>query len=87
MFDSYIGIIIIGILVILIAFFGFKATVNKIITLVCNLFVGLLLVWLINHFAIFGLNIPLNLITVLAIGIFGGAGVVLIAILMLLGIL
>ena len=87
MFDSYLGIIIIGVVVLLIAFFGFKATLDKIITLACNLFVGLLLVWLINKFAIFGLSIPLNLITVLAIGIFGGAGVVLIAILMLLGIM
>ena len=84
---NFITIIITAVVVILLAKLVFHASVKTLIKLVINTLLGALILWLINKFgASIGLNVPLNLITALVVGIFGVPGVILLVLLSLLGV-
>lgn len=83
---EYLQIIIIGIIAIIIFKLGFKGTLKAIISFALNLIVGLVLLYVINKYAILGLYIPVNLFTSIFVGIFGALGVLVLAIVYFLGI-
>ena len=60
---EYLQIIIIGIIAIIIFKLGFKGTLKAIISFALNLIVGLVLLYVINKYAILGLYIPVNIFT------------------------
>lgn len=78
---------VIGALVVLLAIckFVLKVSGKTIVELVVNTLVGLGVIWLVNYLGF--VNIPLNLVTGLVVGIFGIPGAIILIILAFLGII
>lgn len=82
---NYLYMILIAAVVILIAKFLLKLDVKRIIGLIINAVVGFIVIWLINFTGI--INIPLNIVTALVVGILGLPGVIILVLLVLIGII
>lgn len=84
---GYFFSIMIVIFVLMFVIYLLKSAPKAIFTILGNIVLGILCLWLINKFSLFGLYIPINWATILLVGIFGLGGVVLLVILKLLGIM
>ena len=82
---NYLMIIAIALVVILLSKFLFHIDGSKLIGLIVNAVIGFAILWLINYTGL--ISIPMNIVTVLVVGILGLPGVVLLIILVLLGVL
>ena len=85
---NYLTIILTAIVVLLLAKFVFHVNLKRIIELVINVLLGILVLWLINRFGgSLGINIPVNIITGLVLGVLGLPGVIILLLLNLIGII
>lgn len=85
---NYITIILAALVVILLAKYVFSFNAKRIIELIINAVLGLVILWLLNTFgASLGINIPLNIITALVVGVLGVPGVIILVLLNLSGII
>ena len=78
-------ILIVACVVIIIAKFLLHLTPKKLYAMVVNILFSLLVIWILDYFSI--ITVPINLITILIIGILGIPGVLFCVVLVLLGIL
>lgn len=85
---NYITIILAAAVVILLAKFVLGVDPKRIVELIINAILGLIILWLLNTFgASLGINIPLNIITALVVGVLGVPGVIILVLLNLSGII
>ncbi len=85
---NYLTIILAAAVVILLAKFVFHVNLKRIIELIINVILGIIVLWLINKFgAPAGINIPINIITGLVVGVLGLPGVIILLLLNLIGII
>ncbi len=78
-------ILIVACVVLIIAKFLLHLTPKKLYALIVNILFSLLVIWILDYFGI--VSVPINLITILLIGILGIPGVLFCVVLVLLGIL
>ena len=78
-------ILIVACVVIIIAKFLLHLTPKKLYAMVVNILFSLLVIWILDYFSI--ITVPINLVTILIIGILGIPGVLFCVVLVLLGIL
>ena len=83
---SYLTIILAAIVILLIAKYVLHFNVRKLVALIINFLLGILVLWLINRF-LPGVNIPINIITGLVVGILGLPGVIILLLLNLIGLI
>ncbi len=85
---NYLTIILTAIVVLLLAKFVFRVNLKRIIELIINVILGIIVLWLINRFGgSLGINIPVNIITGLVVGVLGLPGVIILLLLNLIGII
>ena len=85
---NYITIILAALVVILVAKFILGFNPKRVLELIINAILGLVILWLLNTFgASLGINIPLNIITALVVGVLGVPGVIILVLLNLSGII
>lgn len=85
---NYLTIVLTAIIVILLAKFVFRVNLKRIVELIINVLLGILVLWIINKFGgSLGINIPVNIITGLVVGILGLPGVIILLLLNLIGII
>lgn len=85
---NYLTIILTAIVVLLLAKFVFHVNLKRIIELIINVVLGIIVLWLINKFGgSLGINIPVNIITGLVVGVLGLPGVIILLLLNLIGII
>jgi inhibitor of the pro-sigma K processing machinery len=85
---TYLTIVLTAIIVILLAKFVFRVNLKRIVELIINVLLGILVLWIINKFGgSLGINIPVNIITGLVVGILGLPGVIILLLLNLIGII
>ena len=85
---NYITIILAALVVILVAKFVLGFNPRRVLELIINAVLGLVILWLLNTFgASLGINIPLNIITALVVGVLGVPGVIILVLLNLSGII
>ncbi len=85
---NYITIILAALVVILVAKFVLGFNPKRVLELIINAILGLVILWLLNTFgASLGINIPLNIITALVVGVLGVPGVIILVLLNLSGII
>ena len=85
---EYLYIIIIGLMVLALAKFILKFTFKKIIPLLLNIVLGMVVLWLVNTFGgSVGIYVPINIITILVVGLGGLPGVILLIVLSLTGVI
>jgi len=85
---NYLTIIITAIVILLLAKFVFHVNLKRIIELIINVLLGIIVLWLINRFGgSLGINIPVNIITGLVVGVLGLPGVIILLLLNLIGII
>ena len=78
-------ILIVACVVLIIAKFLLHLTPKKLYALIVNILFSLLVIWILDYFGI--VSVPINLITILLIGILGIPGVLFCVVLVLLGLL
>ena len=84
---EYLYIIIIGLVVLAIAKFLLNFKIRKLLTLVLNIVLGIIVLWLVNTFgSSVGIYIPINIITILVVGLGGLPGVILLIVFSIVGI-
>lgn len=84
----YLEIIIIAAVVLLVAKFLLKVNTKSLISLLINILLGIVVIWLVNMFGgSLGIAIPLNFITALVVGILGLPGVIILILLNLIGVI
>lgn len=84
----YLEIIIIAAVVLLVAKFLLKVNTKSLISLLINILLGIIVIWLVNMFgSSLGIAIPLNFITALVVGILGLPGVIILILLNLIGVI
>ena len=85
---SYLTMILIAAVVLLVAKFVLNINTKGLIELIINIILGILIIWLINMFGSgLGINIPLNWITAIVVGVLGVPGVIILVLLSLIGII
>ena len=85
---EYLYIIIIGLVVLAIAKFLLNLKIRKLFTLVLNIVLGIIVLWLVNTFgSSIGIYVPINIITILVVGLGGLPGVILLIVLSLTGVI
>ena len=85
---EYLYIVLIGLVVLAICKLLFNLKIRKLITLVLNIVLGIIVLWLVNTFGgPVGIYIPINILTALLVGLGGLPGVILLIILSLVGII
>ena len=78
-------ILIVACVVLIIAKFLLHLTPKKLYALIVNILFSLLVIWILDYFGI--VSVPINLISILLIGILGIPGVLFCVVLVLLGLL
>ena len=83
---NYLTMLLIAAVVLLLAKFVFRVNTTRLIGLIINVLLGIIVIWLLNKFGgSLGISIPLNIITVLIVGILGLPGVIILVLLNLIG--
>ena len=85
---EYLYIIFVGLLVLAIAKFVLNIKVRKLFGLIANIVLGIVVLWLVNTFGgSVGIYVPINIITILVVGLGGLPGVILLIVLSLTGVI
>lgn len=85
---EYLYIIFVGLLVLAIAKFVLNIKVRKLVGLIANILLGIVVLWLVNTFGgSVGIYVPINIITILVVGLGGLPGVILLIVLSLTGVI
>ncbi len=85
---EYLYIIFVGLLVLAIAKFVLNIKVRKLFGLIANILLGIVVLWLVNTFGgSVGIYVPINIITILVVGLGGLPGVILLIVLSLTGVI
>lgn len=85
---EYLYIVFIGLLVLAIAKFVLNIKVRKLFGLIANILLGIVVLWLVNTFGgSVGIYVPINIITILVVGLGGLPGVILLIVLSLTGVI
>lgn len=85
---EYLYIVFIGLLVLAIAKFVLNIKVRKLLGLIANIVLGIVVLWLVNTFGgSVGIYVPINIITILVVGLGGLPGVILLIVLSLTGVI
>jgi inhibitor of the pro-sigma K processing machinery len=85
---EYLYIIIIGLVVLAIAKFLLNLKIRKLFTLVLNIVLGIVVLWLVNTFgSSIGIYVPINIITILVVGLGGLPGVILLIVFSITGVI
>ena len=85
---EYLYIIFVGLLVLAIAKFVLNIKVRKLFGLIANILLGIVVLWLVNTFGgPVGIYVPINIITILVVGLGGLPGVILLIVLSLTGVI
>ena len=85
---EYLYIVFIGLLVLAITKFVLNIKVRKLLGLIANIVLGIVVLWLVNTFGgSVGIYVPINIITILVVGLGGLPGVILLIVLSLTGVI